>query len=317
MLHPPPVVSSLTSYDDAVLGLLAELEASDYQFTTPNRSTHKLVSQRRRADQASLMTDVFGWVRPFATGLLPVRLERLLQEAGLLAASEGLLRSRLRVGRVGDILFAHSAPGAAGDAAVFLGPDSHRFARFLRQTLEGAPVARRALDIGVGAGAGGLTLLSCGFAEHVVGSDVNPDALRLARLNAAHAGLSLHTRLGSGPPGAPEIFDLIVANPPFIAGASGVTYRDGGDLHGAALALDWMRAGVDRLTPGGRFILYTGAPVVEGEDVVRTALEELVRRRGLTLSYEEIDPDIFSSSLRSPAYRDVERIAAVGAVIKG
>ena len=263
------------------------------------------------------MRDVFGWVRPFASGQLPDRLERLLQEAGLLTASGGQLLSRLRVGRVGEILYAHSAPGAAGESAVFLGPDSYRFARFLRQTLAGTSIAGRALDIGVGAGVGGLTLLSCGFAKDVVGSDVNPAALRLAGLNAAHAGLSLQTRLCSGPPGAPETFDLIVANPPFIAGASGATYRDGGDLHGAALALGWLRAGVDRLAPGGRFILYTGAPVVEGEDLVRTALEDLARRRGLTLSYEEIDPDIFSSSLRSPAYGDVERIAAVGAVLTG
>lgn len=316
MLHPPSTGSSALSYDDAILSLLAELEASNYQFATPNRSTHKLVSQRRPARADHLLTDVFGWVRPFAPGLLPHRLERGLQAAGLLTASDGQLRSCLRVGRVGDILIAHSAPGAAGESAVFLGPDSYRFARFLRQTLSGTPVASRALDIGVGAGAGALTLLSCGLAETVIGSDVNPEALRLARLNAAHAGFSLQTRLASGPPPAPEAFDLIVANPPFIAGTSGATYRDGGDRYGAALALDWMRAGVDRLTSAGRFILYTGAPVVEGEDLVRTALEDLVRRRGLTLSYEEIDPDIFSASLRSPAYGDVERIAAVGAVIE-
>ncbi|MGE0403972.1 MAG: SAM-dependent methyltransferase, partial [Kofleriaceae bacterium] len=33
------------------------------------------------------------------------------------------------------------------------------------------------------------------------------------------------------------------------------------------------------------------------------------------LVYEEIDPDVFGEELDTPAYRDVDRIAAVGATI--
>ena len=37
--------------------------------------------------------------------------------------------------------------------------------------------------------------------------------------------------------------------------------------------------------------------------------------QGCSLHYEEIDPDIFGEQLDQPAYRDVERIAAVMAVL--
>lgn len=300
--------------DEAVLALLAHLEAQDYRFVTPNRGTHALV--RRRADLAGadLLRDVFGWVRAFPSGALPRELEEVLLTSDLLERRDGLFRSRLRVSRVGELLFAHSAPDA-DKSAVFLGPDSYRYARLLRQSLAGLPPAPRALDIGVGAGVGALTLLANRFARRVVGSDVNPLALRLARLNARHAGLGLEPVLCSGLPARPDRFDLIIANPPFIAGDGGVTYRDGGDLYGAALAIEWARTGVARLAEGGRFLLYTGAPVVAGVDLVRETLATLASAQGLRLSYDEIDPDIFGTSLKLPAYHDVERIAAVGAVI--
>jgi len=300
--------------DEAVLALLGHLAARDYRFVTPNRGTHALVRRRAEVAGPDLLRDAFGWVRAFPPGALPPALEDVLLTADLLERRNGLLRSRLRVSRVGELLFAHSAPGA-GKSAVFLGPDSYRYARFLSQVLAGSQPAPVALDIGVGAGVGGLTLLTHGFAGRVLGSDVSPFALRLATLNARHADLALETVPCSGIPARPDRFDLIVANPPFIAGDSGVTYRDGGELYGAALALEWARAGVSRLTGGGRFLLYTGAPVVGGVDLVREALSDLASATGLRLSYDEIDPDIFGSSLSLPAYHDVERIAAVGAVI--
>jgi len=42
-----------------------------------------------------------------------------------------------------------------------------------------------------------------------------------------------------------------------------------------------------------------------------TAAEEA----GCRLDYRELDPDIFSETLRQPAYAGVERIAAVGAAL--
>ena len=45
------------------------------------------------------------------------------------------------------------------------------------------------------------------------------------------------------------------------------------------------------------------------------SLGDLAARRMSTLRYEELDPDIFGEELETPAYRDVERIALVSAVI--
>ncbi len=47
----------------------------------------------------------------------------------------------------------------------------------------------------------------------------------------------------------------------------------------------------------------------------RTALGRSAERFGCSLRYREIDPDIFGELLDEPAYREVERIAAIGAVL--
>ena len=89
------------------------------------------------------------------------------------------------------------------------------------------------------------------------------------------------------------------------------SYRDGGAMNGAALALEWALAGARR----GDVLLYTGAAIVDGEDALRATLEAALPSLGRTLRYEELDPDVFGEELDAPAYQGVERIAAVGAVI--
>ncbi len=298
----------------ALLEVLGRLETSGYDFVTPTPSTHALVRRRRPARRESALRDVFGWSRPFTPDLLPPDLLDLVRRAAVVREAADGLRLDVRVSSVDGRLYLHSAPGHDRDA-VFLGPDSYRFARFLRQALQGRATTGAALDIGVGAGVGAATLAAACPGARIVATDVNPRALELAAISLAHAALTAELVEASGLPAHPERFDLIVANPPYIAGESGRTYRDGGDRLGAALALDWVRAGVDRLAPGGRFVLYTGSAIVEGRDGVRAGLRELARTRGLDLDYEEIDPDVFGGMLRSEAYRDAERIAAIGAVL--
>jgi methylase of polypeptide subunit release factors len=166
----------------------------------------------------------------------------------------------------------------------------------------------------VGAGVGALTLAAQCPEATVTGTDINPEALRLCRINATHNGMGIALIECSGLPAGPRGFDVIAANPPYVAGKVTRLYRDGGGQLGAGLALDWVEAGVTRLTSGGRFLLYTGSAIVRGQDVIRNALERLAEGR-FALEYEEIDPDVFGGTLRQQAYRDVERIAAVGAVL--
>jgi release factor glutamine methyltransferase len=77
----------------------------------------------------------------------------------------------------------------------------------------------RALDVGTGSGCIALSLHREGSFDRIVASDVSPDALELARRNAASCGAELDLREGSlyAPIEAHERFDVIVSNPPYIA----------------------------------------------------------------------------------------------------
>lgn len=89
--------------------------------------------------------------------------------------------------------------------------------------------AESVLDLGAGSGI--QTLLASRHATHVIGTDPNPRALRLARLNASLNSISnVEFREGSlYEPVAERQFDLIIANPPFvISPESRYLYRDSG-----------------------------------------------------------------------------------------
>jgi release factor glutamine methyltransferase len=110
-------------------------------------------------------------------------------------------------------------------------------------------------------------------------------------------------------------FDLILANPPYIADARHRAYRDGGGALGMELSLRIVREGIQRLTQDGVLFLYTGVPIMGGVDLFRAAAEQIVESGRCSIEYDEIDPDVFGEELDQPAYRDVERIAAVKLMI--
>jgi release factor glutamine methyltransferase len=73
----------------------------------------------------------------------------------------------------------------------------------------------RVLDIGVGTGAIALSLKDERPDAHVVGVDVSPEALSLARENAARLQLDVELREGDESAAA-EGWDLVVSNPPYV-----------------------------------------------------------------------------------------------------
>lgn len=308
------LTQELDPQDQALLELLGRLKAAGYRFITPTPATHRLVRRRRPAHDEDFLRDIFGWSRTFLFGQLDSEVLSLIRAAGVIRERHGELRATIRVSTVGDRLYVHSAPTDDQDA-VFLGPDTYRFVRFLRATLAERADFQTALDIGTGAGVGALNVADLAPTAEVWGSDINPLAMRFARINALHAGRPLRLVEASGLPARPERFDLVVANPPYIAGSGGRTYRDGGDELGARLALDWVEAALPRLNPGGRFLLYTGSAIVAGRDGQHDALRRLAEAAGASMTYEELDPDVFGETLNQGAYCEAERIAAVGAVI--
>jgi Methyltransferase small domain len=303
------------SGDSALLELLEALSGTGYRFTAVTPETHRRVLERDPTRIAADLRDAFGWNLRFGDGLLAPPLQAALEQSGMIGREGGYCRSRVRVATVDDRLFLHSAyPTDAADA-VFFGPDSYRFVRFLRSELPGLPRVRRLVDIGAGSGVGAIMAAGLVSGARLTATDINPTALRWARINARHAGVELETVEASGLDGVEGPVDLVIANPPFIADPAGRLYRDGGGRHGAGLSLDWSLAAARRIEPGGTMLLYTGSAVVAGRDALREALADQLPALGCTLRYAELDPDIFGELLEQPGYGEVERIAAVGAVI--
>jgi precorrin-6B methylase 2 len=287
----------------ALFDLGRELARLGYRFTTPTPETHGRVIASK-GGVARNLRDVFGWSLPCPESLLPQRLAALLAEAGALVREGGRLRSSVRFSSLGERLFVHSAYPTREADAVFFGPDTYRFCALLEARVEGA---RRCVDVGAGCGAGGIVLAP--RCESVVLCDVNPRALRFAEVNAALAGVEASILRSDVLAGVEGDFDLVVANPPYLADDLHRTYRDGGGDLGAELSLRIVREALERLPRGGGLVLYTASAIVDGEDLLFRALTPLLR--GTRFDYRELDPDVFGEELDRAAYRGVERIAVV------
>jgi hypothetical protein len=301
--------------DAGLLALLEGLSEAGYWFVTVTPETHRRVLERMPGQIARDLRDVFGWSLPFEEALLPPAIREAADRSGLLIRKGSLCRSRVRVSSLGGRLFLHSAYPTDETDAVFFGPDSYRFVRFLSAELPALRPVRRLVDIGTGSGVGAIVAAVRLPGALATATDVNPLALRYARINARYAGVELETVEAPGLDGVEGPIDLVIANPPFVADPAKRLYRDGGPMHGARLSLDWALAAARRVERGGTILLYTGSAVVDGTDALHEALAERLPDMECSLRYEELDPDIFDELLDEPGYRDVERIAAVGAVI--
>jgi len=298
----------------ALLALLRYLQDQGYDFITPTPATHaRVLGRPAQARCGSDLRDAFGWNRAFPAALLPVALLQQLQAVGLLYGEGPLRRSRVRVASLGEQLLLHSAFPTDAEDAVFFGPDSYRFVAAIEDHLQhrGAPV-QRALDIGCGAGPGALRIALQAPQAEVLGSDINPAALELARLNASFAGAdNLQLCQSDLLAAVAGDFDLIVANPPYLLDPGQRTYRHGGGELGLDLSLRIVAAALPRLSPGGSLLLYTGVALRAGEDPLLGQLGPALQRSGACWRYRELDPDVFGEELERPAYAEVERIAAV------
>jgi release factor glutamine methyltransferase len=81
--------------------------------------------------------------------------------------------------------------------------------------LELAPA--RVLDVGTGSGAIALAVADELPGTEVLATDTSPAALEVARVNAARLGLGDRVRFVPGTLPATEVFDLVLANLPYVA----------------------------------------------------------------------------------------------------
>lgn len=105
-------------------------------------------------------------------------------------------------------------------------PVLFRTGTFLAETVtrlypDRAGEGRSALDMGTGSGVGAVFAARSGF--RVVGVDINPDAVRCARINVLLNRLEDRVEIRTGDLFAPvgdERFDLVLFNPPFFRGVA-------------------------------------------------------------------------------------------------
>jgi methylase of polypeptide subunit release factors len=302
----------------ALLQLLRLLSAGGYRFVTPTPATHARVLARPNLQQGRDVRDLLGWSLPVPCADLDPRIADLLRQADALQEHGGLLISRVRVSSLHGQLFLHSAYPTDAEDSVFFGPDSYRFADLIAAELARAPLASGAhiVDMGAGAGVGGIVAGLASREACVTLTDLNPKALRLARINAAAAGLEVETIESDTLDQVADPIDLAVINPPYIIDKASRAYRDGGGMHGGEVPLDMARMAAERLAPGGRLILYTGAAIVGGRNPLCEAIGRVAEEIGLSFTCRELDPDVFGEELDQPTYADVERIALVGVTLQ-
>ena len=132
------------------------------------------------------------------------------------------------------------------DHVLQIGPTTRTLAALtVRRSVEAA------LDLGTGSGV--QAFLAARHSEHVVGVDLNPRALRVARLNAALNGVeNVDWRQGNlFEPVRNERFGLVVANPPFvISPVLELAFRDGG-LAGDSISREAVTGAARHLHEGG------------------------------------------------------------------
>lgn len=311
----------MTPEQSALVQLGTVLRRQGYRFVAPTPLTYGRVLDRERPAGADALLEAFGWNRPFRPGELPEDCHRLLEDARALQAfPDGRLRSLVRFSTLGDLLFAHSAYPTDQADAVFFGPDTYRFAQAIRRIAELEPgfSPKTVADVGAGSGAGGLyaTTLFPSLREPLF-FDINQRALQFAEANAAINELPARVLASDVLAAAPAALDLIISNPPYLLDAAQRTYRHGGGSWGCDLSVRIVEEALDHLTPGGRLLLYTGTPVVRGEDQFLKAVRPLLERRTQRYRYEEGDPDVFGEELENAPYDQADRIATATLYVKG
>jgi release factor glutamine methyltransferase len=160
----------------------------------------------------------------------------------------------------------------------------------LEAALAAAPEAARVLDCGTGSGALLLAFLAQRPAATGIGIDRSPEALAIAAANAARLGLSERAQMRQADWDAPGwaadlgLFDLIIANPPYVETTADLApqvrdHEPAGALFAGPDGLDAYRILIPQLpqllTDGGAAVLEIGAMQAE-------AVKDIAKNHGFT-----------------------------------
>ncbi len=150
-------------------------------------------------------------------------------------------------------------------------PGQHFSSKLLAQYVAQLPLrGRRVLDLGTGSGVIGIAAAQHG--AHVLAVDRNPQAVALARSNAAANGVSLEVRHSDlfAALAPNEKFDWIIFNPPFFAKHAPeelhAAYNAGAQLETLDL---FLKEAQNHLAPNGKVLLIVSSDM---------ALDEMARK---------------------------------------
>jgi len=288
----------------SLIHLGESLLLNGYRFVAVTPGTHARAIAGRAL--AKSVEDIFGWNLEFERESLSRKMFSLLRDSHALLDADGKMKSLVSFATLNGDLFAHSGYPTLEPDAVTLGPDTYRYAAFLKRTLR---ETGSLLDLGCGSGAGGLAVRN--HCKRVVLADLNPLAMQFASANVAiSAASNVEVTCGDLFQEITETFDTIVANPPCLRDRSGHMYRDGGGPLGIDLAVRIINEAPEHLNPGGSLLLYTCSHVLEGKPALLEKTRATLENVYSGYIYEEIDPDAFSDELA--AYPRADRIAIIG-----
>lgn len=300
----------LDGREQALVELGRLLRCYDYGFIPASQATleHSVQrSERMGLIQARNLREVFGFGLPFHAATLPEDVWALLRASECVRSYGSLYLSEVAYAAFDQEIYVHSSCRIPALDAVHLLPASYRFRRFVQIHLQ---PGTHLVDIGTGCGVGGLSQRA--RVERMTLVDINPLALRFARVNAALADQSCAIVASEDLDSCLAGADRIIAFPPFLNDADGTQYVHGGGSFGEAFSVRIVAAALRALPAGGQLLLYGGATMIEGVDMFWQMLKPLVQNADVQLDYCELDPDIESPRLQTPDYFYAERIAAIG-----
>ena len=202
-------------------------------------------------------------------------LERLLEAGLVVRTAEGAVVSPYLLSVAGGNLILSDNLSSGPEAVMGPGDATLQLVRASSPSKR----ARSALDLGCGAGA--VAILLSSLCDRIIATDISERAVALARVNMwMNDVTNVEVRAGDlFAPVGDDTFDLVVAQPPFVArpdDSPRTTFLDGGS-RGDEVALRVLRELRPHLAPGGTAVMLTEWPILEGDppllDRVGDALE--------------------------------------------
>ncbi|HNX82015.1 MAG TPA: methyltransferase domain-containing protein [Candidatus Omnitrophota bacterium] len=194
----------------------------------------------------------------------------------------------------------------------FLSFDSLYLATFIKKRLQKlADTYETGLDLGCGTGIQSFSISP--YCKKVLGLDINPHAIPLARMNASLNGIS-HCTFEQGDIATTNngTFDIVVSNPPFIfypANDGNALDSNGGAPFGLGITAALLKALPKLLKKEGRAFIMTRAPIINKRDYLLDQIPAWVSHE-YAYQYHHISDSItpmqpFETALGITGYRNI------------